>query len=351
MKQILIPPPFFSLIVPCHQAYAFYAHTLFQKISKSSFRQFECLVVTEREFNPSFLFPDDRFKWIVSSINNYAAKKNKGIKAATGEYLMFADADDDLDTDMLGLIHTVANEFRADFICPKVVFARELLGADENASKEILLYEGKQNVLDLFYGRYVSPSIHPEGDSFILDANWGRAYKKKIIDDYRLHFSEEPCRAEDALFNDEFALHAAKVCLLPFCKGYFWNRHEGSEMTRWDSPFLAVAPFCDRFHMLLSKVDSKYGKDEMVYLKAVVDSNVSIFASNYKTERNSMVRRAILRRAVECVPKKTLAAQALFYKPKGKAYRMAGALFSLGFSFLAMKLLFVHYNGLRRHRI
>lgn len=142
-----------SIIIPCYNASEFIKETL-QSIFLQSHRNYEIIIVDDGS--------SDTSKEIISEIKEHpltyifqenqgvSAARNKGLSHANGDYYLFLDADDLLETDFLKQrIHTLQNDENALFACSKALLINnkgEALGIEyepvcEDVELEICTYK------------------------------------------------------------------------------------------------------------------------------------------------------------------------------------------------------------------
>lgn len=111
--------PAISLIVPIYKAEAF-LHKCVSSILEQSFSDWELILVDDGSPDGSGALcdklaeEDARIRVIHQENGGVSAARNRGMKAATGTFLAFADADDWLPPDALETLHTAAAQAGAD---------------------------------------------------------------------------------------------------------------------------------------------------------------------------------------------------------------------------------------------
>lgn len=110
-----------SLIIPVYNT-AKYLDKLFSSIERQSFKDFEVLVIDDGSTDDSPKICDDwaardsRFKIIHQKNAGQSAARNAGIDAATGNFLAFADSDDDVSEDYLKKLAEAQAKYNADVV-------------------------------------------------------------------------------------------------------------------------------------------------------------------------------------------------------------------------------------------
>ena len=100
--------PKVSIIIPCYNQAEFLLQAL-QGLQEQTLQDFECIIVDDGSIDQSaqiaedFIKGDHRFRLIKKANGGTATARNVGLRAATGEYVQFLDADDELDSRKLEL--------------------------------------------------------------------------------------------------------------------------------------------------------------------------------------------------------------------------------------------------------
>lgn len=111
--------PKVSIIIPCYNQEEFLRQAL-EGLQEQSCKDFECIIVDDGSTDSSaqiadnFAQTDHRFKLIRKPNGGTATARNAGLKAASGEYVQFLDADDELDPQKLELQTALMDHERLD---------------------------------------------------------------------------------------------------------------------------------------------------------------------------------------------------------------------------------------------
>ena len=279
-----VKSPVFSIICTLQKKYECYFNELTDSIEKQTFCDFECIFINDEKENQWIVVPDKRFKVIILE-NEYGLgqKRNIGISEATGKYVIFCDADDFLPKTLLQTFYDISNRFNADFIVTKTTRKESDLIDNNHVIKRDNYFCDKSQIDDIFFGRYLYDRYYKFG--FIFDGCWGRAFRRSILLDNSIRFLEEPCRAEDALFENDYVQHIESLYLTFDYYGYFWRTNQGSEMFNINSFFYNINPFLKKLFEQLSNCDPKYSEKIKDYALDLIFKQFYKFYDAYKGKK------------------------------------------------------------------
>ena len=139
---------------------------------------------------------DRRVSIIAQANRGPSAARNAGIRMARGEYLMFFDSDDDVESDILEkMVAAAKNNPGALVICGKQIGEKKLL-PDKNG----LI---KDNVKE-----HVANMVLKNG---LLYAPWNKIFRTRVIQRNSLTFPENVKYGEDLIFNLAYLEHMDSI--------------------------------------------------------------------------------------------------------------------------------------------
>lgn len=283
-NEVVVGKPRYSIICTLRNNYRCFYEELLDHIVSQTDNNYECIfIVDERDVN-WVQVPDARFKVIrLETQLPLAQKRNIGIKNAIGEYIIFCDADDYLDKELLYSFSKIIDQYLPDLIIPEVSRnAQDLECQNQHSIDESNIVNDKERIIDTFFSRYLYTSTQSE---FLLDACWGRAFKREILINNGIYFYEEPCRAEDALFVNDFVICATSIYFVAGYIGYYWRLNENSEMFNVNSFFYNIVPFANKLSSQLKQVPERYSKDLYFYVSyRIVSQGILFCKAQYKKQ-------------------------------------------------------------------
>lgn len=148
-------PPLVSVIIPCLNADNYIIQTL-DSVCSQDYEHLEVIVVdngsSDKTVDLVENYPDDRVSLLHEPVKNANIARNKGIKAAKGEYFQFLDADDTLAlnkiSQQVGYLEKSSDDI---VVSDRVIW-------DESMSKEIqrLTFERiTQNTFDVLFSEII----------------------------------------------------------------------------------------------------------------------------------------------------------------------------------------------------
>lgn len=186
-----------SVILPTYNMELYLAQCL-KSITLQSYKNIEVIVVidgaTDSSFQiaKSFQDQDERFKVIWQENAGSGPARNNGLMHATGEYIMFVDPDDWIDSNMVEDLLEVAITSGADLVIAggKTVYEND---STRNSIEqyENRLIKGRNNVREMYM------DFLAEGK---LGAPTSKLFKAKLIKERNIQFPDLR-RSQDIVFN------------------------------------------------------------------------------------------------------------------------------------------------------
>lgn len=190
-----------SIIIPAYNAEAHIGNAI-DNIKKQTYEDFECIIVNDgsgdatKTIIKDAIKGDKRFLLINSEKNMGSAHaRNIGLKEAKGEFVIFLDADDGYDKDLLKIVHRKAYESGSDI----TIF--DYFIDDPNIDGVIKRSPGKDVTMPK--DTFVLTNIKRGAFNIFANALFNKMYKRSFLIDNNLAFDDDLRRAQDALFVTE----------------------------------------------------------------------------------------------------------------------------------------------------
>lgn len=170
---------------------------------------------------------DNRIRVIHKQNEGLGLTRNAGIKAASGQWIMFIDSDDWIDTTMAADLLKAVQRNDADMaICGKKRIypngRKEWLPSCQNEE----VYIGKEEILEnVFFPLLGNDLENLNRRKRNAVAVWINIYKAELLKKTELQFqSERICLSEDILFNLNYSLLCKRIVRIPGCQyNYRYN--------------------------------------------------------------------------------------------------------------------------------
>ena len=219
--------PKISVIIPVYNASEYLGQCL-DSVLLQTFSDIEVICVNDGSTDDSldilqgYAMFDERLKIISQENAGPGAARNNGIKQATGEYIIFLDADDFFEPDMLEKMVAKAEEDNADIVmCDFCVFDNKT---------------GKTTPSSLVLGDFFQKKLFNPNDwkTNLFDINypgvWNKLIKADLIHKNNITFDEHAKCYEDNLFMIIATTLAKKISLVDqVC--VFYRRNQDTQIT------------------------------------------------------------------------------------------------------------------------
>lgn len=216
--------PLISIVIPIYNAASFITECL-DTVLKQTYNQYEVILVNDASTDQSVevithyldIRPQVQNVRLLLNEKNMGpgGSRNRGIEAARGEYIYFADADDEMLPECLELLERPMRHHTFDFVAGGV----EVLFAGSAKIQRFLQQQmAVYNASEIDYDHLF--------ESFYRMVVWNKLYRKAFLTENQLHF-ENDIFHEDQLFLFRLAFCTHAYSVVPFVT-YRYVKRESS---------------------------------------------------------------------------------------------------------------------------
>lgn len=263
-----------TIVVPVYNVEKYIEKTLFS-LCNQTYRNLEILLIDDGSSDGSLAIckewanKDTRIKVYEQENSGVGPTRNRGIALATGEYLMFMDADDWIEPDMLEVLHNLAHKYDADVA--NCILQEE---PPEKAAQQFDAYYGESaeckemgnEPQDKYSAVQVTHYDNRIDSGLALLAVWGpvcKLYRTRLIRNIQF---ENYKVAEDLLFNTNVIVEEnfAKVATIyyPF---YHYVIYPGSAMKqKFQSKYMEAMQIEAMCYDKLTAISPKFGDINLI---------------------------------------------------------------------------------------
>jgi glycosyltransferase involved in cell wall biosynthesis len=215
--------PLISLIVPVYNAERCISKCL-KSILGQSYENYEVVIINDGSFDhsqticESFSNLDPRIRLINKQNGGVSSARNLGLKAVTGDYICFVDADDWLEPDYLSQFVNAIDYTSSLIIQDHFTDINE--GSIKNFNLPSCSYLRKD--FNLFFRKL---ELLRNGYS------WSKLYSRKLIDARGIYFNSDVSFAEDCLFLLEYLKYVDQVKFIGYA-GYHYTHENPTSLSK-----------------------------------------------------------------------------------------------------------------------
>jgi glycosyltransferase involved in cell wall biosynthesis len=200
----------FSVIIPVYNVEKYIQECL-QSLIQQTVSDFEAIIINDgssdesRNIAESLTKDDKRFSIIDRSNGGQASARNLGLKAVSGDYVVFLDSDDWIEKDTLETIDAYIREYNPDIISFGYRYQPSGLISTPGMAKSD-------------FGRLLPISViinklSQKGADLIGSTCW-RCYRRQMIVKNQILFDEDLQTGEDGVFNLTVYQHASNYLFM-----------------------------------------------------------------------------------------------------------------------------------------
>ena len=195
-----------SVIVPIYNAES-YLEACVESILAQTYTNIEIILVDDGSVDNSgkicdeYVKKDNRIRVIHKNNEGVSVARNTALTQVKGEFIMFVDADDEIENDCVEKLVKKQRERDFDFVAGACI----VLGRKKNTLSNYLNKE--------YFGDEIKNSIFEILSLYSISAPWGKLFKKSIIQD-NVSFIKNVTYGEDAMFLVDYLTHAMSVAII-----------------------------------------------------------------------------------------------------------------------------------------
>ncbi|MCV3296567.1 glycosyltransferase [Oenococcus kitaharae] len=217
--------PLISIIVPAHNAGEVMSLTV-QSILQQSYADFELIIVDDgstdstKQICDQFCRSDSRVRYFFQENKGVSAARNAGITLSKGQFILFVDSDDTLETTMLDKLKNCFSGKDVDLaFCGFNVIGDDSRQNDMESLRQFTGTITREEVL--------ANLISTDSSRQFLGYVWRFLFRRETIKRFNIFFKLRMHISEDFQFIVEYVTHCRKISVIPE-KLYNYQIHTGS---------------------------------------------------------------------------------------------------------------------------
>ena len=224
---------------------------------------------------------DDRIRVINQKNEGAAVARNTGLDAATGEYIMFVDSDDWIESDMFGvLLDALLTQGADTAICNFYI---------ENAATKDSSVQRMPFPYDFYATEDIGDCVAKLDETGKFSYLWNRLYIKRIINEYHIRFEKEFTTGEDLDFNFKYFQHIQKCVILDQPMYHYIKDGTNSLCSRYKESLYEIVTELNRrrkafYHKMNMDKNNEY---QRIYEKTYVEYICTCVPNMYR--KNAML--------------------------------------------------------------
>lgn len=259
--------PKYSFIIPVYNSECS-IKTCIESILKQTIVTFEIIIVDDGSRDGSFPIidklakEDSRITLISKKNEGVASARNEGLKRATGEYILFVDSDDYLDSRFLKTYDDLLHVYHDALIYQSFV----------SQYKDVAICEALPN--QLFIKEEIPACLQLLEKQRCLGGACNKIFKTKVIKDNEIRFNEQIHYGEDKIFTLQYLQFVDKIFLSDKCF-YHYNRTTEDSLSKKHHQSKELLLFSELEYKLFCKLIKRYPNEELL---KIINTRYSSFS-------------------------------------------------------------------------
>lgn len=214
----------FSIIVPCYNVSA-YIQRCIDSILQQSYKDYELIAINDGSTDDTlnilreYAARDERIRIIDKANGGITSARKSGVVSAVGEYLIFIDGDDWIETEYLYNFNLALMDSPVDVV---------VCGYNDCCAG---CKESHRVTIDGRCGHFTRNEVH----NYVIDRNlfrfppqlWAKAFRRELCMRYQMEVDDSIQMGEDGIITYSCIYHSDSVCVIDYI-GYDYRLTSGS---------------------------------------------------------------------------------------------------------------------------
>lgn len=256
-----------SVIVPIYNAER-YIKRCIDSLINQTYDNLEIIIVNDGSYDKSkyicenYAKKDARIKLINKENEGVSIARNLGISHATGEYIMFVDADDYLDSCAIEKLISLLKTYSVDIV--KMNYTN--------------FYDNGKTLINKmnFDAKYINSVISNNNNSlediiaetYFLNVIWGQLIKTELVKNIK--FNRDLIYGEDLLFNYQLLNKTNKIYITDYI-GYFYYINSNGANQNYDYDKIIIK--LENLIYIYSYIYQLFSDKKRIYYKFIIEIN------------------------------------------------------------------------------
>ena len=290
-KEIEKAFPTVSVVIPVYNAEDYLGQCL-DSVLLQSLQDIEVICVDDGSTDGSlsilqmYAMFDERIKVIQQENSGAAVARNHGLHEATGKYIIFLDADDFFEEQMLEKMVAKAEEDGSDLvICGYSVF-------DDSIKETVHSVEVKEKYLK--QSPFKPKNFAKELFSIALDVPWNKLIRRDLVEEKNILFDEGIRCVDDNFFHCCVMAGAKQISSLKDCFVYYRVNLPGQQTSSRGKYCLDLLKTQTHIYDTMKKLyGTRYGVSVIDYIQKALRHMLSGCSSVQKREGLRLIRKEL----------------------------------------------------------
>lgn len=194
-----------SVIIPVYNAEKYITKCI-RSLMNQTYENFEIIIVNDGSTDDSIksintLKELDKRIVVINKKNEGVSKaRTSGLEVAKGEFIMFLDSDDFVDNDYISYFYNLINYENVKYDLAFNYNKYSIHTPNQIKEEKIVILKAETVVEEIYIGK-------------LNEAVWNKIYRKKFLDNNKIHFNSEIWYGEGMLFNIECLQYTDNVAV------------------------------------------------------------------------------------------------------------------------------------------
>lgn len=196
---------------------------------------------------------DKRVIWIRKENGGVSSARNAGIARASGRYLFFVDADDELSPDFIDMLNSQAFNYDDEWIIFDMVYYDIHKGTRKVRKTFPDIPENVADGVDI----NIEKALHVRTSTPRLNESCGKLISLPFILKYKISFPQGILTGEDAVFNTEILRHVSTIRYVPFVAYIYWFDSAHYDQRLWSEPLKIIESLNEKSYQARKVIEER----------------------------------------------------------------------------------------------